>query len=502
MPPRARRPPAWAGFLVVGAAAATACLLADGVAYGVAFAAVSLAGALAVVVGTLRHRPRRPRAWWLLAAGTGLWAAGDLSYSVLYDLLGSQAHPALPDLFYLAAYPALGAGLLRLARDAHPARDAEGVLDATTLAVGAGVLSWSFLLRPVLGEVHEDPLGALVTACYPVGDVFLLAVLGRLLPVAGTRSPSFRLLVGGVLLMLLADAGFQLAAAAVDDDGSLLDPAWLGAYLLWGAAALHPSMRRLSDPAPAAGELGRARLLLLAGASLLAPGTLALQLLLGQEPGAWSFVLSSTVLFLLVVARLWTLLGRLRAQTAQLADLARTDALTGLPNRRSADEHLDRAAGRADAGGAPLALALLDLDRFKQFNDAFGHPAGDALLAGAAAAWRAQLSGTGVLLARWGGEEFLVAAEGPHAADLPGLLQRLRAVVPGGRSFSAGVAHRAAGEPVAAVLARADAALYAAKAAGRGCTRTARTGPADRADPADRTDRAVPGARGDVRARG
>ncbi|WP_432505847.1 GGDEF domain-containing protein [Kineococcus arenarius] len=471
---RVRRFPLWVGYLLLAGALAALCLCLGGTAHDAVFSLVSASSAVAIAVGARVHRPVHPRAWWCMAAGMGCWAVGDVLYTVVYDVLGSQAYPAPPDVAYLLAYPLLGFSLLSLARRARPGQDLEGVIDATILSVGAGLLSWTFLLRPALASVHDDVLGGVVSAAYPLADVFLLAMLVRLMSAAGARSPGFRLLAAAALVVLAADAAYQAAYAAVGYDGTAFDPLWLLSYVLWGAAALHPSMRRLSDPSPAErDDLGAPRLALLAAASLLAPGTLAVQLLTGAPLSAWSVVVSSTVLFLLVVARMWTLLRRVRQQAGQLAELARTDPLTGLLNRRSAAAETERLRARARAAGTPLVLAVLDLDRFKRFNDTFGHPAGDRLLTGAAHAWSARLSGTGVVLARWGGEEFVVVAEGLGPRRAEQLLAELRDLVPRGQSFSAGLAVWDGAEDVEALVARADAALYGAKAAGRGCTRTA-----------------------------
>ena len=145
-----------------------------------------------------------------------------------------------------------------------------------------------------------------------------------------------------------------------------------------------------------------------------------------------------------------------------LTDEAQTDPLTGLPNRRSWDVRLTRASG----DGQPFALAILDLDHFKQFNDTFGHPAGDRLLRETAAAWRDELR-AGDVLARIGGEEFGLLLPDCDAATAEQITNRLRSRVSQNRTCSAGIAVRRADESADAVIARADTSLYRAKADGR-----------------------------------
>lgn len=140
-----------------------------------------------------------------------------------------------------------------------------------------------------------------------------------------------------------------------------------------------------------------------------------------------------------------------------LADAASTDPLTGLLNRRGWQERLDGLAG-----GAPVSLAVLDLDHFKLFNDARGHAAGDALLVELARRGLAVLP-PDALLARWGGEELALALRGDAAAVVRALARR----VPEGQTLSAGVAVQRPGEPLEQCWDRADALLYRAKRAGR-----------------------------------
>ena len=156
-----------------------------------------------------------------------------------------------------------------------------------------------------------------------------------------------------------------------------------------------------------------------------------------------------------------------RAQLlAQVEALARTDALTGVANRRVWDEELPMELARAARSGQPLCVAILDLDHFKRYNDTHGHQGGDRLLKEAAAAWRAAIRVTD-LLARYGGEEFALLAPACALEDARSLADRLGAAVPGGATVSIGVAAWDGQESADALVARADAALYAAKEGGR-----------------------------------
>ncbi len=160
------------------------------------------------------------------------------------------------------------------------------------------------------------------------------------------------------------------------------------------------------------------------------------------------------------------------AAHAELERLVRTDPLTGLPNRRALEEHQERELAAAARSDRPLCLAIIDLDRFKDYNDTHGHPAGDALLRAAATGWSARLRTTDVL-ARWGGEEFCLLLPGCDEVDACALIEQLRPVVPQGQTFSAGVALWSPGISAEQLIAQADAALYRAKRDGRNRTATA-----------------------------
>lgn len=153
--------------------------------------------------------------------------------------------------------------------------------------------------------------------------------------------------------------------------------------------------------------------------------------------------------------------------TARLERLARTDPLTGLSNRRQWDALLQRELARAGRTHAPVAVASLDLDHFKHFNDTFGHQEGDRFLVEAAATWSECLRDDVDVLARWGGEEFALLLPDCGLEQAREVADRLRLVTPRGRSCSVGVALWDGIEDVETLIKRADQALYDAKAAGR-----------------------------------
>jgi diguanylate cyclase (GGDEF)-like protein/PAS domain S-box-containing protein len=150
----------------------------------------------------------------------------------------------------------------------------------------------------------------------------------------------------------------------------------------------------------------------------------------------------------------------------RLQDIALTDELTGLPNRRRWQEDLDREMARARRARAQLCVGMVDLDGFKPFNDTHGHQAGDALLRETARAWTEVLRATD-LLARYGGDEFLLLLPDCPVAEAMVVINRIRAATPGELTCSVGLTASDGQEEAQGVLSRADSALYDAKRQGR-----------------------------------
>jgi diguanylate cyclase (GGDEF)-like protein len=191
----------------------------------------------------------------------------------------------------------------------------------------------------------------------------------------------------------------------------------------------------------------------------------------------WSATMLALAVAGVVIARL---VGRLRKSLAahaealedreelarRLAAAANTDELTGVPNRRAWEHLFKSEMARARHEETELSVAILDLDRFKEFNDRYGHPAGDRRLREAAEAWQAELRASD-LLARYGGEEFAVLLPDCGTEAAATLIERLREVTPHEQTVSAGLASLTGGEEAVELMERADAALYRAKRRGR-----------------------------------
>jgi diguanylate cyclase (GGDEF)-like protein len=189
-----------------------------------------------------------------------------------------------------------------------------------------------------------------------------------------------------------------------------------------------------------------------------------------REPWKWAllhgaFVLAASVAYLVNWRLSESQAIEISRLVSRLEGLARTDPLTGVPNRRVWEEELPRELDRARRMGTGLCLAMIDLDNFKAYNDRHGHQAGDLVLKEAASAWRAEVRSTD-LLARYGGEEFVLLLPACALDDAVQIVERLRVATPL-VTCSVGLASWDFAEAAPELVERADRALYLAKAEGR-----------------------------------
>ncbi|WP_433789451.1 diguanylate cyclase [Actinoplanes sp. CA-252034] len=446
----------------------------------VVYDSIALSGVIAMVIGVRRNRAAAARLWIMFAGCQLLAVCGDFTYAWYARHLDLSPYPAPADGFYLAAGFLEVVVLVRILRRRLPTRDAAGVIEAVILTGSFALIAWVYLMKPVTQDADLTTGGRLVAIGYPVIDLLLLTLLARMLVGGGARNGAFRLLALGMTSYLVADYAwaftdhFQFEAGTFTSH--LMDAGYLLAFGLYGAAGLHPGIRDLAEPVEVTGRhFSRWRLGLLTTATMIAPALLAEQAWFADNhvPDAQAIAAGCIGMFLLVVARMTVLIRQverqasvLESQAEELTELAQRDTLTGLANRRAWEQALPLALDHARRDGNLLTLAVIDLDHFKRFNDRYGHQAGDRLLKEAAAAWTGGLR-SGDLLARYGGEEFALIIPNGGAALAAEVLDRLRPLTPHDQTFSAGVAVWDGQESSEMLFARADAALYEAKGAGR-----------------------------------
>ncbi|WP_332642803.1 putative bifunctional diguanylate cyclase/phosphodiesterase [Aeromicrobium sp.] len=457
----------------------------SGIPQDVFYVVVGASCVAAIMIGVRLRRPSRRLPWMLMAGGLLAWVLADALYSWYESVSHVDPFPSPADALYLAAYPLLGAGLAVLIRLRRRGPDPSGLIDSVIVTISFGLLSWVLVAEALINGTDAPLIDRLVAVAYPAGDILLLALLARLITTAGVQTVGFRFLAAAVVLQIVADSLF----AATDLSGGYhegLDLVWLASYVLWGAAALHPSMSQLGEPnAQEPQPLSRGRVIALTAAVLVAPLTLAAQLALGDPGDAWAVVVCSTALFLLVVGRMGLAIREVVATASQrdqlqgvLSHEVAHDPLTGLDNRASVLAQIEAALHRGQRAGTQSALLFVDLDRFKAVNDKFGHRVGDIVLSETARRMRECVRG-GDTVGRLGGDEFVVLLEllssETEAVDLADrIVESLaRPFTVGGVTItvgaSIGIAYSMdAGTNATQLLHEADVACYCAKAAGRG----------------------------------
>jgi len=450
---------------------------------GVALPLATEVVTMAVFLAAVLRKARTTRlVWWVLWTSQALVVVADLIYAYQQYHLGVTPFPGWADPFYLAAYvPELLAMYLLIAAR-HPRTSTAQVLDSLIIALPIIAATVVFVVIPMLTSETWSFEAALAVA-YPILDVIVLTALIRLSVGGGHRNRSLGLLMASVSLSLLSDLLYNgLATQGLVDEM----PGWLQAFftlsvILMAAAALSTDAATVTHPDTHDGRhpMSRGRLIGFGVGSIALPVLLVFGIDAGSSASVRVLAVFAVVVNMLILWRALILLRLVAAQRNQLATHARTDALTGLPNRRSWDFELDRAASLTATTHDGMTVAILDLDHFHEFNETHGHQAGDDALRDIANAWRAVLP-TGAYLARYGGEEFAALLPGVTGDDAHNVLDQIRLATPSPLTVSVGYAEHRRPARILDAVANADAALYSAKAAGRNMVveaapRTART---------------------------
>ncbi len=290
---------------------------------------------IAVVVGIRRNKPRYALPWRLFAFGFLLYWMGDFyTYSYrAYILHHEVPFPSIGDAIYLTVYPAQMLGLLLLVRRRNPQRNRNTLIDAAILTLGLSVLSWILQIAPYIHESSMGLLPKLVSVAYPMGDIILLAAAIRLVLDGGRRQPAFYLVGASIVSLLATDFVYGVMTLnGTFHHQLLLDLGWFSYQLLWGAAALHPSMAAMDEPVTdreardREARLTPLRLSLLTGASLIAPICIFLKELNRGDLDLMVTISASVVLFGLVVMRMVDLVRQQERSAARERLLGRFGA--------------------------------------------------------------------------------------------------------------------------------------------------------------------------------
>jgi diguanylate cyclase (GGDEF)-like protein len=484
---------AWRWFLAVAAAVLAVPAAVPAVPLRVTLSMTAVLAACAVLAGVRRHRPAVVAPWLLLVAG----AVGYLA-TLCWVVDGRQSDvngPALPALALLVA------GSATWLRIGHARNSGESLVEAGLLVCGLGAPTATLVIVPLL-DTGVPGTGTPALIAHVVLDLMLAAAALRLIFGAPARTGSCTLLAAAGLSLIVGDGIVFWSMTTAQPLAGHGVPVlfWSLSGMLLGAAALHPSMAASTGSHERTNSVASgSRLGLYVALTLLGPAAMLITLAAeGWRTTARDIavpVTITTVASVLLVVRLGMMarvahrrsldlvgqaveLGESLQEQELLRDeltfRALHDPLTGLGNRALLEERLaDALHDRADAAG--LGLLLLDLDGFKDVNDSFGHPTGDALLVEVAGRLVGTV-GSGGTVIRLGGDEFAVLLDDrdPDASVrvAQDVLTAMREPhVVGGRelllSTSVGVL---AGPPVCEAsdaLRRADLALYAAKAAGK-----------------------------------
>ncbi len=409
----------------------------------------------AVFVTLNAPRITDPFAQSIIVGALIFWLVGSVISSLsTYGIIPALS-PHISNLAYLLFYPPAIIGITRLITPSRKLSLLE-IFDAFIFGLGLSTLGAALFLKPLLPHFDGDLFTSFFAISYPIADLILISITLSLIASEGFSQASL-ILTCGILIFTATDLLFLwLNVQGSYSFGTVVDDGWLVGLLLISESAWHQSSEGLHE--------GGINPILIALSIFLSATLLAG---IALKPGYFpQFVLLPAVITLLLTFIRMTIALRAAKNIGHERILARTDELTGLPNRRRLISEIESFIAKDGA------LLLLDLDGFKPVNDAHGHETGDKVLQQVALRFSRALPST-ALLARLGGDEFGVLYEGSHESAME-IALALRATLSypfriNSDEILIGVSIGvAANNGETDLLKRADLAMYRAKREGIG----------------------------------
>ena len=423
---------------------------------GVVYDTVVVCAGLACLTRARRGGQERG-AWVAIAAAVLAWGAGEIWWTLYIEGNPSAPYPSPADLGYLAFYPLAVLGLYLLVKARTHELDPRLWMDGLIAALGTGALGAALLVEFVADHTSGTGIEVATTLAYPFGDVVMVSLVVGVIALTRWRpGRTWTLLLAGLTVMAVADVAFTLQTyEAAVPDGDWVEPIYLFAAVLIGAEAWQPDADRIRPDARFDGWR-----------ELVVPGIVAVAMI--ALVGMQYFNHASALTTLLWSATMLAVIARLALslrENKRLLEQVRTDQLTGLGSHGRLQ--VDLAARCARAAEDPFTVMLLDLNGFKRYNDTFGHPAGDAILARLGGQLQRAAAPDGIGY-RIGGDEFVVLIDGECSGRDAVVKRAAEALTANGKGFDLSAAWGLASVPAeanapAAAMQLADVRMYAQK---------------------------------------
>lgn len=400
---------------------------------------------------------RERSAWLAIAAAVLCWGASEIYWTAVLLDDPAPPYPSPADIGYLAFYPLAATGVYLLVRSRARELDWRLWMDGLIAALGTAALGAALVFEFVADHASGTTIEVATTLAYPLGDILLVSLVVGVVALTRWRpGRTWSLLLTGLAALVVADVAYTLQTT----DASLPGGNWIEPIYLLGAVCLGAEawQSRADTIQPVARFDGWRELMIPAFFAAVMIGLFAMQYF-SQTGGLTSMLWAATMIA--VIARL----GISVRENKRLLELVRTDQLTGLGNQGRMQVDLGALCDRAK--DEPATLLLLDLNGFKRFNDTFGHPAGDSMLARLGSQLSDAVGSDGSAY-RIGGDEFAVLISGEEGRGKDVAKRAAEALTARGKGFELGAAWGAVTIPAeadtaAAAMQLADVRMYAQK---------------------------------------